>query len=142
MELISANTKKLIFALLLAVGCFTPLLAGTSASAADVFGGAKQEACAGVELGTGPGAAGANCDKKNSSDVVARTIKSIIDFLSVIVGIICVIMIIIGGFRYVTAGGDSNNLTSARNTIIYALVGLIIVAFAQLIVKLVLTRIS
>lgn len=142
MELISSNIKKLIFTLVFAAGCFTPLLANASVSAADVFGGAKQEACAGVELGTGPGGGGANCDEKNSSAVVSRTIKSIIDLLSVIVGIICVIVIIIGGFRYVTAAGDSNNLTSARNTIIYALVGLVIVAFAQLIVKLILTRIN
>jgi hypothetical protein len=59
-----------------------------------------------------------------------------------IVGIMSVIMLIISGIRFVTAGGDSNHVASAKNTLIYALVGLVIVAFAQIIVKLVLTRIS
>ncbi len=44
-------------------------------------------------------------------------------------------MIIIGGFRYVTSGGDSNSVSGAKNTIIYALVGLIIVAVAQVLVQ-------
>jgi hypothetical protein len=50
-------------------------------------------------------------------------------------------MIIIGGFRYITAGGDSNNVSAAKNTIIYAIIGLVIVAFAQIIVQFVLNKI-
>ena len=54
--------------------------------------------------------------------------------------IAAVIMIIWGGFRYVTSGGDSNKVSSAKNTIIYAVIGLIIVALAQFIVKFVLDK--
>ncbi len=69
---------------------------------------------------------------------IGRVIKEIINLLSAVGGIIAVFMIIIGGFKYMTSGGDSNGAANARNTIIYAAVGLIIVAFAQIIVRFVL----
>ena len=49
-------------------------------------------------------------------------------------------MIIIGGLRYITSNGDSGNVTNAKNTILYAIVGLVIVALAQLIVRFVVQR--
>ena len=51
-------------------------------------------------------------------------------------------MIIYGGFRYVTSGGDSGHVSSAKNTIIYAIVGLVVVALAQFIVQYVLNQVS
>ncbi len=79
-------------------------------------------------------------DVASSGESVQNLIKRIINTLSVIVGAICVIMIIIGGFRYVTSAGESNSVSGAKNTILYAIVGLIIVAFAQIIVQFVLQR--
>ncbi len=67
------------------------------------------------------------------------TIASIINILSVLVGIVAVIMLIIGGLRYVTSAGNQESAKGARNTIIYALIGLVIVALAQVIAKFVLT---
>ncbi len=67
-------------------------------------------------------------------------ITQIINVFSIIVGIVAVIMMIYGGFRYITSGGDSGNVTSAKNTILYAIIGLIIVALAQFIVKFVLNK--
>ena len=67
-------------------------------------------------------------------------IAQVINIFSVIVGVVAVIMIIVGGFRYITSGGDSGNVTSAKNTILYAIVGLVIVALAQFIVKFVLSK--
>jgi predicted permease len=68
------------------------------------------------------------------SDIAAK----IVNIFSIIVGIVAVIMIIYGGFRYITSGGDSNRVGSAKNTLIYAIIGLIIVALAQIIVRYVL----
>jgi Type IV secretion system pilin len=76
-----------------------------------------------------------------NSTKIENVIKTIINILSAIVGAVSIIMIIIGGFKYITSSGDSNNVSSAKNTIIYALVGLIIVAFAQVIVQFVLERV-
>lgn len=69
-------------------------------------------------------------------------LKKIINIFSVIVGVIAVIMIIIGGLKYITSGGESSNVSGAKNTIIYAIVGLVIVALAQFIVHFVLSNTS
>lgn len=66
--------------------------------------------------------------------------SEIINILSVVVGFIAVVMLIIGGFRYITSAGDSNRVSGAKNTILYALIGLVIVASAQIIVQFVLNK--
>ena len=67
-------------------------------------------------------------------------ITKVINIFSIIVGVIAVIMIIVGGLKYITSGGDSSNVSGAKNTIIYAIIGLIVVALAQFIVRFVLTN--
>ena len=69
-----------------------------------------------------------------------NTIASVINVLSVMVAAVAVIMIIVGGFRYVTSGGKQESVTGAKNTIMYAIIGLVIVALAQIIVQFVLTK--
>lgn len=76
----------------------------------------------------------------DQSNTLNDLITKIVNIFSVIVGLIAVIMIIFGGFRYITSGGDSTKVNSAKNTILYAIVGLIIVALAQVIVKFVLNK--
>ncbi len=51
-------------------------------------------------------------------------------------------MIIIGGLKYITSAGESSNVTSAKNTIMYAIIGLVIVALAQFIVRFVFERVT
>lgn len=83
-----------------------------------------------------------NADNGESSESrLTGLVKTIVSILSIIIGIIAVIFVIIGGFNYVTSGGDSGKVNSAKNTVIYALVGLIIAALAQVIVRFVLGRI-
>lgn len=67
-------------------------------------------------------------------------ITKIAQVIAIIAGIVAVIMIIIGGFQYVLSGGDGNKTASAKNTILYALVGLIVVALAQVLVSFVLSK--
>ena len=66
-------------------------------------------------------------------------IKNIINLLLTLVGIIAVIMIIVGGIRYTTSGGSSSEIDTAKNTIIYAVVGLVIAIMAYAIVNFVLS---
>jgi Type IV secretion system pilin len=83
----------------------------------------------------------AGCDSStNASDRVKNIIKLIINIFSLIVGVIAVIMIIIGGLKYITSGGDSGNISGAKNTILYAIIGLVVVALAQVIVRFVLQK--
>jgi len=92
----------------------------------------RNEACEGINAGDGNACGG-------SSDPF-RVVNVIINILSVIVGVVAVIFLVLGGFRYITSGGDSGRVGSAKSTIIYAVIGLIIVAVAQVIVNLVLSE--
>ena len=65
-------------------------------------------------------------------------IKKVVNLLLWAIGIISVIMIIIGGIRYAISNGDSNQVTAAKNTIMYAVIGLVIAIFAYAIVNFVL----
>ena len=83
------------------------------------------------------------CGEDGEGDeAVQNIIATIVDIFSIVVGAVSVIMIIVGGLRYITSSGDSGNVQAAKNTILYAIVGLVIVAFAQTIVKFVVGRIS
>ena len=80
----------------------------------------------------------AQCNQEG--DKLPEILTQIINIFSWIVGVVSVIMIIYGGFRYITSGGDSNGVTAAKNTILYAIIGLVIVALSQVIVQFVLTK--
>ena len=85
---------------------------------------------------------GSNIDCSDTTTNVSTAAASIVKIFSIVVGVVSVIMIIYGGFRYITSGGDSGSVGNAKNTLIYAIVGLVIVALAQLIVHFVLNQSS
>lgn len=64
--------------------------------------------------------------------------NTIVNILLFLIGAISVIMLIIGGIRYTLSAGDSGNVTAAKNTILYAIVGLIVAFLAFAIVNWVL----
>lgn len=66
----------------------------------------------------------------------------VVNILLFIIGAICVIMLIWGGIRYTTSAGNSANVTAAKNTIMYAIIGLVIAFLAYAIVNWVLTGIG
>lgn len=78
----------------------------------------------------------AGCTDANSN--LTPIIKVIVNVMSLVVGVIAIIMIIMAGFKYITSGGESNKVAAAKNALIYAIVGLIIVALAQFMVRVVL----
>ena len=65
--------------------------------------------------------------------------KQVTNTILYIVGIIAVIMLIIGGIRYVTSGGDAKKVTDAKNTVLYAIIGLVIAFLAFAIVNFVIS---
>jgi len=85
---------------------------------------------------SGVGETGAPCNDSG----VTNTIKIAVQILSYFVGAAAIIMVIAAGFRYTTSGGDSNRVSSAKTTLIYALVGMAIAALAQLLVHYVLSN--
>ncbi len=134
--------KSFILVSLTALTFGVPLLVPIAASAASGCdaGNIQGNIGAGVDAATGNGASGRACSPVNGNGAgsLEAVAKKIVNIFSVIVGIVAVIFVIYGGFRYITSGGDSGSVGNAKNTLIYALVGLVIVALAQLIVHYVL----
>ena len=77
---------------------------------------------------------------KYGANPIITTLGIVLNILSLIVGIATVTVIIIGGFKFVTSGSDPAGAKSARETIVYALIGIVIVVFAQTIVAFVLNK--
>ena len=69
-------------------------------------------------------------------------INRLTSWILLAVGTISVIMLIYGGFRYVVSGGDAKKVTDAKNTILYAIIGLIISMLAYAIVRFVIGAVA
>ena len=65
--------------------------------------------------------------------------KQITNTILYIVGIIAVIMLILGGIKYLTSGGDSKKVTDAKNTVLYAIIGLVVCFLSFAIVNFVIS---
>lgn len=131
--------KKLLLTLSIAFSAMAPAMVPVAVHGAE---GIQQNLCAGANLDVNT-----NCNVGGITDEQAQQrindiLRTIINFFSLIVGVVSVIMIIYGGLKYITSGGDSGNVSGAKNTIIYALIGIIIVALSQFIVRFVLSKVT
>lgn len=118
----------------LVLGIAGALLPVTQVGAIDVFsgscskgGGANNNSSAGTSAVCGA----------ESKDNLQTMIKNVINVLLFLIGIIAVIMIIIGGIRYTTSNGDASSTKGAKDTILYAVVGLVVAIMAFAIVNFV-----
>lgn len=69
-------------------------------------------------------------------------VKQFVNIFLFAVGALSVIMLIWGGIRYTTSAGDSNKVTAAKNTVLYAIVGLVVAILAYAIVNMVISKIA
>lgn len=109
---------------------FVPVVATTTVDAATP----KEQICKGInnsDSGT--------CNTTGSNNLQGF-IKNIVNILLYIIGAIAVLMIIIGGLRYVISGGDSGQTKSARDTVLYAVIGLVIAVMSYAIVNFVVVQ--
>ncbi len=74
-------------------------------------------------------------DKKNRE--LPDIIKKVTNTMMYVVGAVSVIMLIFGGLRYTTSGGDATKVGNAKNTILYAIIGLIVAILAYAIINFV-----
>lgn len=75
-----------------------------------------------------------------SASNLQANIRNITNTLLIAVGVISVIMIIIGGIRYALSGGDENGVKGAKDTILYAVIGVVVSLLAYAIVNFVIGR--
>jgi hypothetical protein len=116
-----------------------PVLAATDTQDKNITKQIQTGLCAGSNFNLG-----GKCTKDNgkTTEKLNKMIRKLVNIFSAVVGVVAVIMIIFGGFRYITSGGNDTSVTGAKNTILYAIIGLIVVALAQLIVHFVLKQLS
>jgi hypothetical protein len=79
---------------------------------------------------------------QDGTNPIIHIIKLVIEVISYIGGAAAIIGLIISGFRYTISNGDSNSIASARNGIIYSLVGIAVIVAAQSIVVFVLDKVN
>ncbi|RWZ78379.1 MAG: hypothetical protein EOT05_01275 [Candidatus Microsaccharimonas sossegonensis] len=118
--------RNLVMILGIAVGVGV-LAPAVSANAANVI--ANQ--CAGVTNS-------AVCKNQNAkpNDLIAK----IVNTLLFVVGALAVIMIIVGGLLYATSSGDPSRVTMAKNTLMYAIIGLVVAFLAFAVVNFVIVK--
>ena len=81
---------------------------------------------------------GKNCAQSTDQKTnLGNVIQDVTNVLLFIIGAVAVIMIIIGGLKYVLSNGDSAQITSAKNTILYAVIGIVVALLAYAIVNFV-----
>lgn len=93
------------------------------------------------EGGSGGGGSSTICGAV-TQDEAPDIIKNVITTILFILGMVAVIMIIIGGVRYTTSNGDAGSIKSAKDTILYAVIGLIVAIMAFAIVNFIIGRLS
>ena len=89
---------------------------------------------------------GAACAKgSKTADNLAGTggvFQTVVNILLFLVGAVAVIMLVIGGLRYVTSNGDQNAVTGAKNTIMYAIIGIVVAFLAYAAVGFVIQQLG
>lgn len=90
---------------------------------------------------------GVNCaapTETKGTDLFAQNglFKKIADTLIFIVGAVAVIMLIIGGLRYVLSAGDAKNVTAAKDTILYAIVGIVVALLSFALINFVVGQLN
>ncbi len=109
----------------------TPAFAAQDSSCNDVC---CSDAPASVKAASG-------CSGATSNDL-PTVIQQILNIIIGVLGIVAVIVIVYGGFQYMTSTGDTSKLQKAKNTILYAVIGLIVCAVAFMIVNLTISIIN
>lgn len=122
--------KGLVASAALFVSLLGPLTPLASADTVDVF--KNNPGCA-----SGSGAAVCG----GTGDGLFSVVRTVISVMLIVGGVIAVIMIILGGIRYITSNGDANDVKAAKDTILYSVIGLVITAGAYMIVNYVVGKI-
>lgn len=119
---------------ILAIALVAVLSTSAVGAVIDIYGG---DVCKGANADTGI------CETKNVSgnQGVTKLVKTIVDVLLYIVGIVSVIVIIVSGISYATSGGDPSKVKRAKDTLLYAVIGLVVAIFAYAIVGWIYTRV-
>lgn len=128
--------KKFFTVLIISLMTFLPVIVPVGGSLAYATSSSLSDLCSGI-TGSSTGSSTTSCGSSSTSSTLGTLAHTIVTTFTYIVGVISVIMLIVAAFKYVTSGGESSKVSSAKNTLIYALVGIVVVIAAQVIVSFV-----
>ena len=129
--------KRIIFSLLLVSGCIVAAPLSVQAGS-NIVG----TVCDG---NNNTGSSAVCTDTKNvnpAANPIIDRFQKITLIVAYVAGGAAVLMILVGSIKYITSSGDSNKISSAKNTIIYALIGVIIIVLAASIIEFVVSKIK
>ena len=121
-----SKMRIIVAAVLVSVGL------GVAVAAPVAYAAPADEVQKGVDLASG----GGSSKTAEPGDII----ETIVRVMLFVIGAISVIMIIVGGIRYTISQGDSGKLTTAKHTIMYSIVGLLVAIFAYAIVSFIVDR--
>jgi hypothetical protein len=132
--------KRILLPLLLVSFCIMTTSLSVQAVGKDILG---PGADCGGNNGTGSSAV---CTDTSTVDSTANPIVDRLQKITLIIafvaGAAAILIILVSSIRYITSAGDSNQISSAKNAIIYALVGIIVIVLATSIIEFVFSRIK
>lgn len=106
------------------------------APAAPAFAISKDDVCKGVGAASGSD----GCKPTEGVTDINTVIRTGLRIFQSIVGLIAVIMMVTAGLRFVTSSGDPTKVGSARNTLLYGAVGIVVVALSEVIIQFALNQ--
>lgn len=107
--------------------------AAPAVSAIDPFQGIRSQC--------GRASDSAVCQTQASDDPLVGTIRKVTLIIGSLAGAVAVIAMVLAGIRYISSGGDPDQISRAKNTIIYGAIGLIVIVLGQVIINAILNRI-
>lgn len=119
-------------ALVLGLSFLTPALAAPSAGAVDY----------GIKAGTAASKTEEMPESLFGEDGSEGIFKKVVNIMLFVIGAVAVIMLIYGGVKYVTSGGAQDKVAEAKNTILYAIVGIVVALLAFAVVNFVVTGLA
>jgi hypothetical protein len=102
--------------------------------------------CSNINVSTSGVGAGAHCVAPAQAQThlfgTGGIFVTVTNILIFVIGAIAVLMLIIGGIRYTVSQGDQNAITGAKNTILYAIIGIVVAVLAYGAVQFVTSQLS
>jgi hypothetical protein len=90
-------------------------------------------------------ATSAACTGQTTSDPLTGPggkLANITNIIAFVAGAAAIIVVVVGGLRYITAGGDSNKAAEARKTVTNALIGIVIIVLGRALIEFVVGRLK
>ena len=131
--------KKRLIAILLLLSAFVMPVVNVSAAKVEV---GNDPACSSNKLTDKEALAAAGCPTGEEDAKIGDVAKNIINVVVTVLGLVAVLFVVIGGVNYTTSQGDPQKTKKARDTFLYAILGVILAVLAYTIVNFVISGIT